>query len=105
LIFRQPTGRIVRLHRQLHWGARQLSWGLLGVCLLHVTVASRAGDSSVFVFSMQGSPTELVTPSVVMFCYIFASLRLSWCVIKLLHAIRIGVLILGNASGALICIF
>jgi hypothetical protein len=46
-----------------------------------------------------------VTPSVVMFCYIFASLRLSWCVIKLLHAIRIGVLILGSASGALISIF
>jgi len=32
-------------------------------------------------------------------CYVFASLRLSWCAIKPFHAVRIRVLILGSSSG------
>jgi hypothetical protein len=55
-------------------------------------------DSLAFIFSVQESPVELGTPLVVRFCYIFASLWLSWCAIRLLHAIRIRVLILGSTS-------
>jgi hypothetical protein len=116
----QPTGRSVRLSLLLgvHSAADQL------VVLLSARrpvipairrsdfivsftggLASWAGDSLAFVFFVQEFLAELGIPSVVGFCYIFASLRLSWCAIRLLHAVQIRVLILGSASGALISIF
>jgi hypothetical protein len=72
------SDQLLGLHRQLHWGARQLSWGLLGVRLFCA---------------------ELGTPLVVGFRYVFASLRLSWCAIKMLHDVWIRVLIRDNMLG------
>jgi hypothetical protein len=83
------------------------SWwdcSVLGLhCQLRWVVASKAGDCSTFVFFVHKSPAKLGTPLVVKFCYVFAWLQVQ-CAIKLLHVVRIKVLILGSTSGALISI-
>jgi hypothetical protein len=60
---------------------QQLSWGLLGAHL--VCAKSRLLSWGLPWWSD---------------CYVFASLQLSWCVIRLLHAIWIRVLVLGSTS-------
>jgi hypothetical protein len=86
------------LHRQLRWVLTSCTgdFSMFGF-FMQLSPAER-GDSA-FVFSVQESSAELGTPLVVGFCYIFASLRLSWCTIRLLHVVRIRVLILDSTSG------
>ena len=99
---RQLTGRIVRRFIVRNARARQLRWGLLSVQIVRRFIVSRAGGS----LAELGTPRRLdssckrrqLTWGLPWWSDLATSHR---CAIKLLHAVRIRVLILGSTSGVL----